>query len=335
MNIVFVKTHKTGSSTITNILNRFAETRKLNVALPMDGFHHFLWPLPFQAEFIDNRLPRPNILLNHARFNSKSLMAIMPEATKYITILRHPTTQFTSLFKFMDLGGSIGGINRNNKSISLDYFLDNAFGILKGLHQHNSQLLIDNPSLYLLRNPQLFDLGFDQSFSENDNYIRETIASISKKFHLVLIMEFFDESLVLLKRKMCWSLEDIVYFKLNKQMGANEHWNLDVHSKIKQWARADVLLYEYFNHSLWNEIRNEGPSFWDDVALLRKRNAELSKVCLRTGVFIDRPYKGSTALVYGYSLNVNVSMSLKPLCKRMVRSEIKYIQYFRTIYQRL
>ena len=259
----------------------------------------------------------------------------MPKTTKYITILRHPTTQFTSLFKFMDLGGLIGGVNGNNRSISLEYFLDNAFKILKGLHQHNSQILIDNPSLYLLRNPQLFDLGFEQSFSENESYIRETVARISKKFNLVLIMEYFDESLVLLKRKMCWSLEDIVYFKLNKQTGTNEHWILGVRSKIMQWVRADVLLYEHFNRSLWNEIRNEGPSFWDDVALLRKRNAELSKVCLRKGVFIDRPYKGSTAVIYGHSLKANISVLLKRSCKRMVRSEMKYIKYFRTVYERL
>ena len=106
-NIVFLKTHKTGSSTITNILNRFAETHNLTVALPMDGFYHFLWPLLFQTDFVQNRLPKPNILSNHARFNARPLMELMPDTTKFITILRHPATQFISLFKFMDLGGLI------------------------------------------------------------------------------------------------------------------------------------------------------------------------------------------------------------------------------------
>jgi galactosylceramide sulfotransferase len=301
----------------------------------MDDFHHFLWPLPFQKDFVQNKVPQPNILLNHARFNSRPLMELMPETTKYVTILRHPATQFTSLFKFMDLGGLIGAKGNHTSTISLDYFLDNAFRILKTLHQHNSKILINNPSLYLLRNPQLFDLGFDQSFSENESHIREIIARISNKFHLVLIMEYFDESLVLLKRKMCWSLEDVVYFKLNKQIGMNEpYWNPGIRGKIMQWTKADVLLYEYFNKSLWNEIKNEGVSFWEEVALLRKKNRELSKTCLRAGVFIDRPYKGSTAIIYGYSLKTNISIAFKLSCKRMVRSEIKYIQYFRTIYHR-
>lgn len=34
---------------------------------------------------------------------------------------------------------------------------------------------------------------------------------------LVLIMEYFDESLILLKRKLCWELDDMLYFRLNQR----------------------------------------------------------------------------------------------------------------------
>ena len=258
-------------------------------------------------------------------------MELMTETTKFITILRHPITQFTSLFKFMDMGGQIA-LGTSHKSISLDYFLDNAYRILNILHQHNSQILIEKPSLNLLRNPQLFDLGFDQSLSEDENYIREIIVRISKQFHLVLVMEYFDESLILLKRKMCWNLKDVVYFKLNKQIATNEDWKPGIQGKIMQWAKADVLLYEYFNKTLWDEIRNEGASFWDEVAQLRKWNTELGNMCLQSGVFIDRPYMGSTTTIYGHYLRANIPTKSKQVCKRMVRSEMKYIQYFRTVY---
>ena len=230
----------------------------------------------------------------------------------------------------MDIGGIIAGAN--NKSISLDYFLDNANRILNILHQHNSQILIEKPSLNLLRNPQLFDLGFDQSLSEDKNYIHKIIARISKQFHVVLIMEYFEESLVLLKRKMCWSLKDVVYFKLNQQIAKNEDWKPGIQKKIMQWAKADVLLYEYFNKTLWDQIRNEGASFWDEVTLLRKWNKEMGKMCLQRGVFIDKPYIGSAAIIYGHSLKPNISTTLKLACNRMVRSEMKYVRHFRTIY---
>ena len=328
---MFLKTHKTGSSTITNILNRFAERHNLTVALPMDGFYHFLWPLPFQADFVQNRVPRPNILSNHARFDARSLAELMPDTTRYISILRHPAAQFTSLFKFMDLGGLLA-TNENRNSISLEYFLDNGFAILSSLNRRYPQILIENPSLQLLRNPQLFDFGFDQS---NGDMIREQLKAISRRFNLILIMEYFDESLILLRRKMCWTLDDVVYFKLNQQLGKNEPTSTRVRRKILRWVKEDLMLYEYFNASLWNEIKQEGVNFWDEVAMLRKRNRELGAECLRKGIFIDRPYNSSAAMIYGYSLNPNISTVLKLTCERMVRSEMKYLEYFRTISKRL
>lgn len=33
-------------------------------------------------------------------------------------------------------------------------------------------------------------------------------------------MEYFDESLILLKRELCWDLDDIVYFKFNQRAQA-------------------------------------------------------------------------------------------------------------------
>lgn len=69
--IAFVKTHKTGSSTITNILNRFADLRELNVALPAMGDVRFAWPRKFHWSHVDLlRLDgQPaNVLANHARY---------------------------------------------------------------------------------------------------------------------------------------------------------------------------------------------------------------------------------------------------------------------------
>lgn len=39
-NIFFVKTHKTGSSTVQNVLMRFGASRDLDFAIPYFGNHH-------------------------------------------------------------------------------------------------------------------------------------------------------------------------------------------------------------------------------------------------------------------------------------------------------
>ena len=58
-----------------------------------------------------------------------------------------------------------------------------------------------------------FDLGLEQENFSNEEEITELIENISKRFDLVLIAEYFDESLVLMKRMLCWDFEDIVYVK--------------------------------------------------------------------------------------------------------------------------
>ena len=39
--VMFLKTHKTGSSTITNVLNRYADEHNLTIALPRPGFNRY------------------------------------------------------------------------------------------------------------------------------------------------------------------------------------------------------------------------------------------------------------------------------------------------------
>ena len=60
-NIPFLKTHKTGSSTLTNILNRYGDSRDLFFALPFRGYD-FKWPTPFLLKSIMPIKKTPNIL---------------------------------------------------------------------------------------------------------------------------------------------------------------------------------------------------------------------------------------------------------------------------------
>ncbi|KAH9502255.1 Galactose-3-O-sulfotransferase 2 [Bulinus truncatus] len=107
-NIAFIKTHKTGSSTMTNILMRFGLANNLNFALPnaklfSKGFNHlsqagevvnrgFVYPLPEGQEY--------NILMHHSVYNQTFLRELMPKNTVYITILREPFSQMMSSYEY-------------------------------------------------------------------------------------------------------------------------------------------------------------------------------------------------------------------------------------------
>ena len=64
---------------------------------------------------------------------------------------------------------------------------------------------------------QIFDLGLQHKYYNDPVEINNHIEDLAEKINLVLIMEYFDESLILLKRELCWDLDDIVYFKFNQR----------------------------------------------------------------------------------------------------------------------
>ena len=68
---MFLKTHKTASSTVLNMLYRFGEERGLRFALPLG--YQFGYPLLFNAHRVKGyRGPRVlefNIIGNHMRYN--------------------------------------------------------------------------------------------------------------------------------------------------------------------------------------------------------------------------------------------------------------------------
>jgi len=66
-----LKTHKTGSSTITSILNRYADLNDLQMALPKGQRNRFMWPGRFSPRSVAmkhlGKEGKVNILANHAR----------------------------------------------------------------------------------------------------------------------------------------------------------------------------------------------------------------------------------------------------------------------------
>lgn len=70
--------------------------------------------------------------------------------------------------------------------------------------------------------------------------IQKHIDELAEKIDLVLIMEYFDESLVLLKRELCWELDDVVYFKLNQRSKEYKQANITDQQQVKNDALCFV-----------------------------------------------------------------------------------------------
>jgi len=116
----------------------------------------------------------------------------------------------------------------------------------------------------------------------NNADVVQYVDKISTEFSLVLIVEYFHESLVLLKRMMCWSLKDLIYNKVN--MG-KYHYSMTTEDRVihRKWSSADYQLYDHFNKTFWIKVKAEGANFYDEVRHFTKIQQNVSMFCNFTG----------------------------------------------------
>ncbi|XP_072039178.1 galactosylceramide sulfotransferase-like, partial [Amphiura filiformis] len=264
-------THKTGSTTMASIFERFGYRRNLMFALPKLK-HVFATNSFFSRKGVFARFHLHfDILDNHAVYYRPEMEKTVPNAT-YITILRDPVTQLESTFGYFEMAEGMG--------------------ISK--HPNPFEMFMQKPHFYYdttkytmktrSRNGQLYDLGFiNTKLFDNTSAILKKIDSLDKDFDLVLITEYFDESLILKKKQLCWSFDDIIYISNGIRSKSHRYTISDkLKSKIRQWNAGDVLLYNHFNRTLWQKIKDYGPTFQVDLEEFRRLEKEALNRCVDT-----------------------------------------------------
>ncbi|MCJ8731306.1 hypothetical protein PDJAM_G00198110 [Pangasius djambal] len=330
-NVVFLKTHKTASSTVQNIFFRFAERNNLTVALPVTHCEHqFCYPRIFSSHFVHPHTMPANIVTSHLRFSRSELQRFMPNNTIYITILREPGAMFESLFSYYN---QYCDTFKRVPNGSLEAFLDNPWAYYRPQ---------DKDSMYA-RNTLTFDLGGDKDRPSADvvRYVKRFAAEVEYVFSLVMIAEYFDESLVLLRHLLSWDLEDVLYIKQNMRMPSSKgNFSEAQLSKIREWNAIDAMLYDHFNASLWRQLNELGlDCVAREVKLLRHAQDQMIRRCfgrnfpqLRSAAEITnkelRPWQPSSKVaIVGYDLPVNASEESgvsKDICLKMIMPEVQY-----------
>ncbi len=91
--IFFLKTHKTASSTILNILYRYGESRNLTFALPLNKHSQLFYPFFFASHFVEGvssrRVREFHIMCNHMRFR-KSEVSFIRKLFKFCSGIYRP-----------------------------------------------------------------------------------------------------------------------------------------------------------------------------------------------------------------------------------------------------
>ncbi|XP_070547251.1 galactosylceramide sulfotransferase-like [Ptychodera flava] len=282
--VVFIKTHKTASSTMNSVVQRFGYNRSLAFALPKDG-HIFDETQLFARELLQYQRPPSNqrthfnIIASHLRYNRPELDKVVPDAT-YITIIRNPVQRFESAFGYNNYASKLKLTESKNP---LEEFMKKPDEYVKR---------ITNVRRDLLRNGMSFSLGFDHRFDDSDSAINEMIDKLDKELDLVLISDYFEESLVLLKNVLCWKFDDILYIS-KRIRSENRRYMIpkSVADRILKWNKADVKLYEHFNYTFWKKVNIYGANFYKELQEYRTRFQQFNEECVdanHTKILEDR-----------------------------------------------
>ena len=299
--IAFMKTHKCASSTIENILfryqrtcfsmeflvkcfvskNRHAYRNDLNVAVPRVGNYLSMMGL-FNGKAVA-RTPWGKLDMHlfalHNRWNYLEVKRLMGADTTTFSIVRNPVDLFESLYAYMRMSRRFG--------VSIHRFIE-----LIGQKKHDK---ITNRRINNIygRNQLAWDLGIGPQHFNNDTYINERIAALNQQFHLVLLVERLEESLVLLRHLLCWPVEHVATLVLNKRKTSKtvklRMWQRLV---LKNWLSADHMIYDYFRKLFDSKVRqfneqhrhlvsNSSVTPMDmEVTKLRQAVAQLNNKCV-------------------------------------------------------
>ena len=122
--------------------------------------------------------------------------------------------------------------------------------------------------------------GMEAHDMESKTKVAQMIEKIDNDFHLVLIVEKMDESLILLKDLVCWNFLDIRYFRLNERSEDTKKSQMTTktRARLKQWLWADYKLYNHFKEKLHQLIFEFGiKKMENQVQTLKTLNVELKK----------------------------------------------------------
>ncbi|XP_072022693.1 galactosylceramide sulfotransferase-like isoform X1 [Amphiura filiformis] len=233
--------------------------------------------------------------------------AVVPHA-KFVTIIRDPVGQFESAFGYFEMASNLG---ISKKPDPLAVFLKHPANYYKKSFHMKVQSW----------NGQLFDLGLNHSYCSDTSKVAKHITKLDKELDLVMLTEYFDESLILLRKLMCWSYEQILYLPKGVRNDAHRYSvSAQIAEEIREWNAADVQLYRHFNKTFWRKVNEYGPDFESDLQEFRQLQQKMLHMCIDTDKEGWGDYRETQ---FAHKKNA------PKICDDLVRTDIEFVQLIR------
>ena len=271
--VVFLKVHKAASTTVMNIIARYGLSRNLTFMI-----HRYLNGISQKESMSPNSILPPvqnttyDILCNHIIFNKPVLGRYFPSDSKYIAILREPFEQMVSAFMYYKDHYPQTYITQipGNNPIST---------YLKDHWKYEPHNLLHS----FTYNRMSLDLGYNTQNIRNASATAaaEFIKQLEREFDLIMIVEYFDESVVLLRRLLGWELKNMLYVSANVHQKRKMRFSPTDRYRHKTIAWLDNAIYSHFYKRLWHKIFKEGPEFFDEVHTFQSVRQLVQAFCLQ------------------------------------------------------
>jgi hypothetical protein len=262
--LVFLHLAKTGGVTLNDIIVRNLQTGEFLVIdmPPKDESALWSWS-PAEVERALGRMTgaeasRLRAVLGHYRFG---LHRHLPRPCSHVTLLRDPVERVLSYF-YYDVGrGAL--TNADSSCPTIAEYVD-----------RNEDLMLDNYVTRILS-------GLPELDPPNGTTRREARAVTSADFELAASnlascnvvgrTEYFDETLLLLRSDLRWSLSDLVYVRRNETPD-RPTVSETVRRKLADMNRYDVALCDLAYSHLSRRIAAYPGDFAGDLSLFRTLN---------------------------------------------------------------
>ncbi|XP_063415833.1 galactosylceramide sulfotransferase-like [Mytilus trossulus] len=316
--VAFLKVHKAGSSTVMNIFLRYGDSHGLNIALPRvpkpkedSGSWNYLGVDTFLQKKRLIPIPRNetySIICNHVVYSKDKFTEILGQDAVNIGIIRHPASHFLS-------------------GVYYWHVLDRIRERIKGENDNERMsMYLQHPDLNkrLMHNRMSFDFGLPVKYFDNDTAIDEKLKSLDKEFSLIMLLEYFVESLVLMKRILCWDLKDILFMPINaysKKKGNKIKLSPDDISNLQKYNYADFRLYQYFETKFMRQLNKTSHNFHEEVENFKAVQETVSVYCKNRTKNQPAEVLTIDETVWNNSFNITVKE-----CKFMMEDELHLLQ---------
>ena len=177
----------------------------------------------------------------------------------------------------------------------------------------------------------LYDLGLEEKDFDDDQAVMEKIQHVERSFDLVMISEYFSESLVLLKKILCWNMSDVTSFKLNSRMNNRKYQLSETNrNKLENYLKADYKLYNHFKKIFIRKMEKFGfNKLEQEVSGLNNLNKQIADQCdlsAQPNAYLkgDQKWYGPPYLI-GFTYNNTNNTD----CPLMTMSGLKFIKRLR------